>query len=69
MQGFTDAEKTKLRRQNLLSQWTVKYRSRALGQGAYLDGMSRTIIMQGFALTAITDAKKTKVRCICQTST
>ena len=41
MQGFTlvaktDAEK-KLRRKNEQSQWTVKYRSRALGQ-AVLEG-------------------------------
>ena len=67
MQGFTlmaitDAEKTKLRRKNYQSQWTVKYRSRALGQGACLKGMSRTIIMQGFTLMAITDAEKTKLR-------
>ena len=39
MQGFTlaaitDAEKIKFRRKNEQSQWTVKYRSRALGQGA-----------------------------------
>ena len=66
MQGFTlpaitDAEKTKLRRKNEQSQWTVKSRSRALGQGAYLKGMSRTITMQGFTLTAITDAEKTKL--------
>ena len=44
MQGFTlaaitDAEKTKLRRKNEQSQWTVKYRSRAAGQGACLKGM------------------------------
>ena len=41
MQGFrlaaiTDVEKTKLRRKNFQSQWTVKYRSRVLGQGACL---------------------------------
>ena len=63
MQGFTlvditDAEKTKLRLKNLQSQWTVKYRSMALGQGACLKGMSRTIAMQGFTLVAITDAEK-----------
>ena len=67
MQGFklaaiTDAKKTKLRHKNEQSQWTVKYRSRALGQGACLKGMSRTITMQGFTLTAITDAEKTKLR-------
>ena len=67
MQGFrlaaiTDVEKTKLRHKNFQSQWTVKYRSRALGQGACLKGMSRTITMQGFTLTAITDTEKTKLR-------
>ena len=64
MQGFTltaitGAEKTELRSKNLQSQWTVKYRSRALGQGACLKGMSWTITMQGFTFTAITGAKKT----------
>ena len=44
------------------SQWTVKYRSRSAGQGACLKGMSRTITMQGFTLTAITDVEKTKLR-------
>ena len=67
MQGFTlaaitDAEKTKLRRKNEQSQWTVKYRSRALGQDACLKGMSRTITMQGFTLAAVTDAEKNKLR-------
>ena len=67
MQGFrleavTDAEKIKLRRKNYQSQWTVKYRSRVLGQGACLKGMSRTITMQGFRLAAITDVEKTKLR-------
>ena len=67
MQGFTlaainDAEKTKLRSKNLQSQWTVKYRSRALGQGEFLKGMSRTITMQGFTLAAINDVEKTKLR-------
>ena len=66
MQGFTlsainDVKKTKLRRKNLQSQWTMKYRSRALGQGACLKGMSRTITMQGFTLMDITDAEKTKL--------
>ena len=66
MQGFrlaaiTDVEKTKLRRKNFQSQWTVKYRSRVLGQDACLKGMSRTITMQGFRLTAITDVEKTKL--------
>ena len=37
MQGFrlaamSDVQKTKLRRKNYQSQWTVKYRSRAPGQ-------------------------------------
>ena len=41
MQGFrlaaiSDVEKTKLRRKNFQSQWTVKYRSRAPGQGHLL---------------------------------
>ena len=70
MQGFTlaaitDAEKIKLRHKNEhshFSQWTLKYRSRALGQGACLKGMSRTITMQGFTLAGITDAEKTKLR-------
>ena len=60
MQGFRlaaifDVEKTKLRRKNFQSQWTVKYRSRALGSGASLKGMSRTITMQSFRLAAISD--------------
>ena len=38
----------------------LKYRSRALGQDACLKGMSRTITMQGFTVTAITNAEKTK---------
>ena len=67
MQGFTlaaitDAEKIKLRHKNEQSQWTLKYWSRALGQGACLKGMSRTITMQGFTLTGITDAEKTKLQ-------
>ena len=67
MQGFTlaaitDAEKIKFRHKNEQSQWTLKYRSRALGQGACLKGMSRTITMQGFTLAGITDAEKTKLR-------
>ena len=40
----------------------AKYRSRALGQGACLKGMSRTIPMHGFTLAAINDAEKTKLR-------
>ena len=52
--AITDVEKTKLR-----SQWTVKYRSRAVGQGVCLKGMSRTITMQGLRLAAITDVEKT----------
>ena len=36
-----------------------KYRSRALGQGACLKGISKTITMQGFILAAITDAEIT----------
>ena len=67
MQGFrlaaiSDVEKTKLWRKNFQSQWTVKYRSRAPGQGACLKGMSRTFTMQGFRLAAISDAEKTKLR-------
>ena len=67
MQGFrlaaiTDVQKIKLRRKNYQSQWTVKYRSRVLGQGVCFKGMSRTITMQGFTLAAITDGKKTKLR-------
>ena len=66
MQGLTltantDAEKKKLRRKNKKTQWNLKYRSRAPGQGAYLKGMSRTITMQGFTLAAITSAEKTKL--------
>ena len=53
MQGFTleaitDAEKIKLRLKNEQSQWSVKYRSRALGQG--------------FTLAGITDVEKIKLR-------
>ena len=44
------------------SQWTVKYRSRALGSGAGLKGMSRTITMQGFRHAAISDVEKTQLR-------
>ena len=33
-----------------------------MGQGACLKGMSRTITMQGFTLTAITDTEKTELR-------
>ena len=67
MQGFrlaaiSDVEKTKLRSKNFQCQWTVKYRSRAPGQGAWLKGMSRTITMQGFRLAAISDVEKTKLR-------
>ena len=43
------------------SQQTVKYSSRAPGQGACLKGMSRTITMQGIRLAAISDVKKTKL--------
>ena len=63
--GITDAEKTKLRRKNLQSQWTVKYRSRSAGQGACLKGMSRTSTMQGFTLLAITDVEQTQLRRKC----
>ena len=63
--AITDVEKTKLRRKNFQSQWTVKYRSRVLGQGACLNGMSRTINMQGFRLAAITDVEKTELRRKC----
>ena len=70
MQGFrlaaiSDVEKTKLRRKNFQSQWTVKYWSRTQGQGACLKGMSRTITMQGFRLAAMSDVEKTKVRRKC----
>ena len=70
MQGFTltaitDVEKTKLRRKDFQSQWTVKYRSRVLGQGGGLKGMSRTITMEGFRLAAITDVEKTELRRKC----
>ena len=63
MQGFTltaitEAEKTTLRCKNEQSQWAVRYRSMALGQGVCLKGMSRTVIVQGFILTAITEAEK-----------
>ena len=40
--------------QNFDSQWSVKSRSRALGQGAFLKCVSRVITMQGFILPAIT---------------
>ena len=46
---------------NLQSQWNLKYRSRASGQGGCLNCMSMAITMQGFTLTAIT-AEKTKLR-------
>ena len=67
MQGFrlaaiSDGEKNKLRHKNFQSHWTVKYRSRAPGQGACLKGMSRTITTQGFRLAAISDGEKTKLR-------
>ena len=70
MQGFrlaaiSDVEKTKLRHKTFQSQWTVKYRSRAMGEGACLKGMSRTITMQGFRLTAISDVEKTKLQRTC----
>ena len=70
MQGFrltaiSDVEKTKLRRKIFQSQWTVKYRSRAPGQGACLKGISRTITMQDFKLAAISDVEKTKLRRKC----
>ena len=70
MQGFTlaaitDAEKIKLRHKNEQSQWTVKYRSRALGQGACLKGiMSRAITMQCFTLLALTDVEKCQGACL-----
>ena len=49
MQGFrlpaiSDVEKTKLRRKNFLSQWTMKYRSRTPSQGACLKGMSGQLL-------------------------
>ena len=40
------------------SQWSMKSRSRAPGQGACLKSVSRTNTMQGFILTANTAAKK-----------
>ena len=40
------------------SQWSVKSRSRAPGQGAFLKSVSRTITMQGFILKANTAAMK-----------
>ena len=40
----------------------MKYRSRALGQGACLKDLSRTITMQGFTLIAIIGAEKTLLR-------
>ena len=40
----------------------MKYRSRALGQGACLKGMSTTITMQAFTLTAMTDAGKSIIQ-------
>ena len=43
----------------------MKYRSRALVQGASLKGLSRTITMQGLRHTAITDVEKTKLRRKC----
>ena len=39
----------------------VKYRSRALGQGVSLKGMSRTITMQGFTFAATLCAEKIKL--------
>ena len=67
MQGFSlaaisDVEKTKLRRKNFQSHWTVKYRSWAQGSGACLKSMSRTITMQGFRLAAISGVEKNKLR-------
>ena len=55
-------KKKKLRRKNEQSQWNVKYKSRALGQGECLKGMPRTLTIQGFTLAAITDVKITKLR-------
>ena len=40
------------------SQWSMKWRSSAPGQGACLKGVSRTITMQGFIFTATTAAEK-----------
>ena len=48
--AITDVEKTKLRRKICQSQWTVKYRSRSVGQGGCLKGMSGTITKQGLRL-------------------
>ena len=44
------------------SQWNMKCRSRAPGQGACLKSISMTITMQGFTLAAINYAEKTKLR-------
>ena len=65
--AITDVEKTKLRRKNFSKSvdHEILYRSRVLGQGACLKGMSRTITMHGFRLAAITDVEKTKLRCKC----
>ena len=71
MQGFrlaaiTDVEKTKLRRKNFQSQWTMKYRSRVLDQGACLNGMSRTITIYKVSDSQLSlMSKKTKLRRKC----
>ena len=69
MQGLTLADKTdaekKLRCKNEQSQWTVKYRSRALSESECLKGMPRTITIQGFTPAAITDVEITKLRRKC----
>ena len=44
-------------------QWTVKYRSTALSQGACLKGMSNTITKQGFMISAFRDAEKRQLLC------
>ena len=44
--------------QLVYARWSVKSRSRAPGQGAFLKSVSRTITMQGFIFTANTAAKK-----------
>ena len=46
------------------SQWSVKWRSRALGLGACLKSVSRTITVQGFILPDITAAEKSTLTLI-----
>ena len=39
----------------------MKYKSRAPGQGACLEGMSSTLTMQAFTLASMTNAEKKKI--------